>query len=109
VVVQATRAFLPGDSVQNSLRRLIMQNDGNLVIYDQNNHPLWSSNTGGRGYEAVFQSDGNFVVYDRGWHSVWQPQPSTAGDNGATLVLQSDGNVTIMYQGRAVWAANTAR
>jgi hypothetical protein len=109
VVVSATRAFMPGDSVQNGLRRLLMQNDGNLVIYDQNNHPLWSSNTAGRGYQAVFQGDGNFVVYTRDWHPVWQPQPSTAGDKGATLVLQHDGNVTIMYQGRVVWAANTAQ
>ena len=26
--------------------RLVMQNDGNLVFYSQNNHALWASNTG---------------------------------------------------------------
>ncbi|MCB0640135.1 MAG: asparaginase [Phaeodactylibacter sp.] len=26
--------------------RLVMQNDGNLVFYSQNNHPMWASNTG---------------------------------------------------------------
>jgi hypothetical protein len=109
VVVRAGRVFLPGDSVQTNRRRLTMQNDGNLVIYDENNHPLWSSGTGGRGYMALFQSDGNFVVYTRDNQPVWGAQPGTVGNSGATLVLQGDGNVTIVYGGRVVWASNTAR
>ena len=48
-------------------RRLTMQEDGNLVLYDAHNHPHWSSNTynqGHKGHKAKMQDDGNFVVYD---------------------------------------------
>ncbi|MCX5196079.1 hypothetical protein OOK31_19635 [Streptomyces sp. NBC_00249] len=48
--------------------RLIMQDDGNLVVYRWFNDPSrkevrWASNTVGCGDKAVMQSDGNLVVY----------------------------------------------
>ncbi|WP_405979910.1 hypothetical protein [Streptomyces sp. NBC_00158] len=50
--------------------RLIMQDDGNLVLYRWFNQPgrttaKWASNTVGCGEKAVMQSDGNLVVYGR--------------------------------------------
>jgi hypothetical protein len=44
-----------------------MQGDGNLVLYDSKNKPLWHSNTdlkGAKPYRLVMQKDRNLVLYD---------------------------------------------
>ena len=41
-----------------------MQDDGNFVLYDQNNEPVWATNTAGNpGAHLAIQDDGNIVVY----------------------------------------------
>jgi hypothetical protein len=43
---------------------LIMQGDGNLVLYDVHRTALWASNTGGNaGVGMIIQDDGNMVIY----------------------------------------------
>ena len=42
---------------------LVMQSDGNLVMYDSNQHPMWSSGTDGNASFLVIQDDGNAVIY----------------------------------------------
>jgi hypothetical protein len=46
--------------------RLVMQGDGNLVLYN-NGSPVWATGTNGyvlgATYKAILQGDGNFVVY----------------------------------------------
>jgi hypothetical protein len=80
--------------------KLIMQGDGNLVLY-QEGKALWSSETGGNpGSYAVMQGEGNLVVYDGGtatWNS------STWGFSGAYLALQNEGNLVIYQDGHPVW------
>lgn len=47
--------------------RLVMQKDGNLVIYDSQSVPTWATNTHDRGARdayVIMQSDGNLVVYN---------------------------------------------
>ena len=45
---------------------LIMQSDGNLVLYDQDNNPYWSSHTNGNPNAiSILTADGDFVVYDK--------------------------------------------
>jgi hypothetical protein len=47
--------LFPGQSLQsgqtlrsdNMLHTLIMQSDGNVVLYNSQSQPLWSTNTGG--------------------------------------------------------------
>ncbi|MEV7187051.1 hypothetical protein [Kitasatospora sp. NPDC093102] len=58
----------PGWHVDSPSTRLIMQSDGNLVVYYNYNYPSlmkvgWAMNTQNCGYKAVMQSDGNLVVY----------------------------------------------
>lgn len=89
--------------------QLIMQGDGNLVLYQTSpRRALWASNTGGAGNWAVLQTDGNFVVYTASGAPRW----ATATDRKPVrdLVMQNDGNLVI-YQtdGRAVWASNTVQ
>ncbi|WP_406504046.1 hypothetical protein [Streptomyces sp. NBC_00212] len=92
-------------SVSSNTARLVMQSDGNLVIYDEFNRARWASNTVGQGWTANFQGDGNFVVYTRSGHPVWAS--NTEGHPGSRLVIQDDGNVVIYDGSRAVWASGT--
>jgi hypothetical protein len=61
--------------------RLIMQDDGNLVLYrtDANpNPPIWASNTWRMPVKrAAMQGDGNFVCYGEDNHAYW-----ATGTNG---------------------------
>ncbi|WP_089107897.1 hypothetical protein [Streptomyces hyaluromycini] len=41
----------------------IMQNDGNLVIYDAGAQPIWATMTQDPGSRLVVQEDGNVVIY----------------------------------------------
>ncbi|MCE7993455.1 MAG: lectin [Roseivirga sp.] len=90
---------------QNGKYRLILQDDGNLVLYNSEGY-LWATNTAGRAAkECVMQEDGNCVLYGYNDREVlWAS--NTAGKNGAYLIVQDDGNVVI-YQPVAVWATNT--
>jgi hypothetical protein len=73
---------------------LVMQGDGNLVLYLEGTGALWSSMTNGTGaVQAVMQDDGNFVVFDAGGQVEWSSM--TGGYPGATLAIQNDGNVVV--------------
>ncbi len=55
-------------------KKLIMQEDGNLVLYDLFLTVIWESNTKGKGfrpYKLVMQSDQNLVISDRGNNTIW--------------------------------------
>jgi hypothetical protein len=86
---------------------LIMQGDGNLVLY-QGSTALWASNTVGSGAdEAIMQGDGNFVLYTSAGSPVWAS--NTPGNAGAYLEVQNDGNVVIYSaSGTALWSTGTA-
>ena len=85
--------------------RLVMQADGNLVLYRTGASPwaaLWSSGTAGQpGARVVMQGDGNLVVY-RGSVAKWSS--NTAGFGGSSIWLQNDSNLVIYVNGRAIWA-----
>ncbi|MCX4405979.1 MULTISPECIES: hypothetical protein [unclassified Streptomyces] len=97
--------LFPGQSWHTNRITLTMQKDGNFVIYDKHRHGLWSTRTNGVGYRAIMQADGNFVIYDRSSRGIWST--GTAGHDGAFLSLQNDGNVTVRYRGRTLWASGT--
>jgi hypothetical protein len=89
---------------------LVMQSDGNLVVYDERGAPRWASNTAGRpGSVAAFQGDGNLVVYAPGGQPLWASN-TASGDpqNVNYMCVQGDGNVVVYKWPRAVWATNTA-
>jgi hypothetical protein len=105
-----------GDSLTSSNGRyqLILQSDGNLVIYDlQENHlAVWSSGTNGKAVsKALMQDDGNFVIYGNPTalnplNPLWAT--NTANQPDAFLVLQDDGSLIVVRQIReALWSAGT--
>jgi hypothetical protein len=98
-VVSASRLF-----------NLIMQNDGNAVLYrTMFSRALWASNTNGTPAEDLnMQSDGNLVVEGAQGTTYWAT--GTAGHPGASLLVQDDGN-SVLYDtaGRPLWASNTVQ
>jgi hypothetical protein len=95
------KAFPPGSSFSAGTRwcvgeyQLIMQHDGNLVIYDVAGHPLWNTQSYGHvGAYAIMQNDGNLVVY-QGSQALWNS--GTGGNPGGYyyLCFQTDGNLVI--------------
>ena len=95
--------YLVSGNVQYAL---ILQSDGNLVLY-HGTGPLWASNTAGKGASYLaMQSDGNLVLYTSSGKPVWAS--NTAGKGGSYAVVQSDGNfVTYINGGGPTWASNT--
>ncbi|MEU3911054.1 hypothetical protein [Streptomyces sp. NPDC029721] len=87
---------------------LAMQEDGNLVIYNNTATPIWSSNTWNHsGSTFTFQTDGNLVVYAAGGGpALWSS--GTWGNPGSTLAFQQDGNLVIYNSShQAIWATGT--
>ncbi|GAA3754538.1 CHAP domain-containing protein [Salinactinospora qingdaonensis] len=87
---------------------VLMQADGNLVVYSPGYRVLWASNTDGQGSRNTFlgvQSDGNVVVYrENHGPALWATNP-----RGITrFVIQDDGNL-VGYDSsdNATWATGT--
>jgi hypothetical protein len=93
----------------NNKTRLVMQSDGNLVLYrNSDNKALWASNTANKPVNrVVMQNDGNLVCYDAGGRAYWAT--GTDGHPGARLALQTDGNLVVYStNNNPLWASNTA-
>jgi hypothetical protein len=111
---------------------MVMQGDGNLVIYNTSNQPMWDTGTGGHPNAFVrLQTDGNLVVYSSGGAPLWNSQSSSrpdylgrvvsqlpttsiypgqsleTTDRKRKLVLQGDGNLVLYSSGTAIWASGT--
>jgi hypothetical protein len=74
--------------------QLIMQGDGNLVLYKGGVTPLWHTVTGGSaGRKAVVQADGNFVLYTDANVPLWNSQSTKHA--GSFVIVQDDGNLVV--------------
>lgn len=54
------------------LSRLVMQMDGDLVLYDSNNKTLFLTKTKGKGEYFIVQDDANLIVYDKENNVQWE-------------------------------------
>jgi hypothetical protein len=88
----------------NGRYRFVLQQDGNLVLYE-GGHPHWSSETHGRAVSrCVMQTDGNLVIY--GFNDpIWAS--GTHGSPGSYLILQDDRNVVIYKPNAPIWSTGT--
>ena len=81
-----------------SYSTLVMQSDGNLVLLNEHNQPLWNSATvcSGCGNFVDFQSDGNLVVYNGNNVALWSsgthgvPEAKLIFDNDRLLIKSGD-------------------
>lgn len=91
--------------------RVVMQGDGNLVLYEFANAPVWATNTAGipaphTPTHAVMQTDGNFVLYSDDGVPAWATGSNGGGNR--RLVLQDDRNLVVYDDaGHPWWASNT--
>ncbi|KAG2493268.1 hypothetical protein HYH03_008405 [Edaphochlamys debaryana] len=101
----------------NSHFSVIMQHDGNLVLYkDIKPNPagdgaIWSTKTYGQGefpYTMEVQVDGNVVVYDGVRKPLWASNTRGNGAGPYRLVMQNDGNL-VLYDSlnKATWSTDT--
>lgn len=89
----------------NGRYTLIMQDDGNVVLYDlETGSAVWHSQTyGTAGEVVVMQTDGNFVLYDGAGKALWHT--GTNGYDGAMLRVEEDGNVIVWNGWTPIWKA----
>jgi hypothetical protein len=86
-------------------RILLLQGDGNLVLYTPY-RVAWASNTAGSGAtRLVMQPDGNLVLYTNTGRPVWAS--NTAGRGASDVLLQMDSNLVI-YGKSSTWSTNTS-
>lgn len=107
----------PGESLSNEATiysrnreyRLVMQTDGNAVIYNSVNRPLWSSGTYGYPHASLeMQRDGNLVVYRQAGHLPLKASNTVTGNPDTYLAIQDDGNLVLIRPGHPVpWATGT--
>jgi hypothetical protein len=101
----------PNDSIWSCDGRfqLVMQGDGNLVLYQggiAGGTAIWATGTDGKaGYGMWMQNDGNFVLYSE-TQALWAS--NTDGTPGSYLRIQDDGNLVVYAAaGNPLWASNT--
>ncbi len=97
-------------SSQNQKYYLIMQQDGNLVVYEKK--ALWSTGTAGNlGAESVMQADGNLVIRATDGRILWSSDikgyHGNFGEFKNFTKLQADGNYVI-YGHAPLWSSGTA-
>ncbi|GAA4680771.1 glycoside hydrolase family 6 protein [Frondihabitans cladoniiphilus] len=107
--VTPTATVAPGQKIADPAQahQLVMQGDGNLVLYS-GGRATWNSQTSGNpGARLVVQGDGNIVVYSASNRALWNSSTAGAG-SGIQLVMQSDGNLVTYRGSRALWNSGTS-
>jgi hypothetical protein len=104
------QALTPGERLTSSDGRfnLILQSDGNLVLYDPHSRSIWASGTDNHPSVStmVMQPDGNLVLYENNSHPYWAS--NTSGDASVpSIVMQSDGNLVMYSAGQSYWSTKT--
>lgn len=91
--VWSTHTYSPGD-------HLVMQSDGNLVLYTSGNSWIWKSGTNGYpGAELALQDDENLVLYSSGtaiWARSWT-QSASGAQTYAQLAMAQYGWATSQW------------
>jgi hypothetical protein len=89
----------------NGAYSLVLQSDGNLVLYSATK-ALWATNTNGKtATQLLLQSDGNLVLYGQ-TAALWAS--GTGGDTVTRLSVGDDGNLSLYNGSVLVWYTNTA-
>jgi len=97
-----------------SKHKFCMQNDGNVVLYNDAT-PIWASATDGKvgtatsPYSMCLHPDGNLTARGANQTVFWDAKQGGRTDAPFTLLMQADGNaVTYNNSNVAYWATNTS-
>lgn len=98
---------------------LVMQSDGNVVIYTQSNQPIWASGTYGKGNgcHLDMQDDGHLVLYSGSGRAIWASGTHVSRDakygtpaaKPVRMVFEN-GGAMVLYSatGEAVWSSKNS-
>jgi len=88
----------------NGKHFLVLQQDGNLVLYSDG-QPKFASNTSGTGGNRVWlQGDGNFVLYDS-TRALWAS--NTHASTGTRVIVEDNGQVVLYGESYAkLWVSH---
>jgi nucleoid-associated protein YgaU len=104
--LQKGEKLAQGESLtsKNGAYRVVLQDDGNLVLYSGDT-AVWSTETNGQNVvRAEVQEDGNFVLYTPDkpvWHT------DTKGAKDVRLIIQDDRNLVLYGFDGVAWASGT--
>ncbi|MFI5528767.1 hypothetical protein ACIA8O_09450 [Kitasatospora sp. NPDC051853] len=107
-VIPSGRTVRSGETVESKAGRLVMQPDGNLVLYSKaTGNARWSSATWGNpGAVVTMQSDGNLVVKAADGRPLWAS--GTWTHRNARAVVQDDLDFVLFPpEGGSIWATGT--
>jgi hypothetical protein len=94
--------LLPNQQIANNGNRLVMQSDGNLVLYANTGRVCWASGTNGlSGVYAKYSGDWRI---DSPWMSLESPYGQLRKWRGGYTWTKKTGNVSINARGE-VWIA----
>jgi carbonic anhydrase len=102
-------------NAKNGAQRLVMQADGNLVMYSAKNKVLWKTDTMQAGNRVTMQADGNLVVYGKDSKPKWDSKTSnfTSKRGPYKLIMQNDGNLVVYgqkaFKDKAVWSSKNKK
>ncbi len=86
----------------NQQYKLSYQSDGDLVVYDKSNTPIWSTKTAGNTPDKlVFQSNGILVLYGATKTLLWTSKSTSKGVK--SLQLSDQGNLSIWDEKKVIW------
>ncbi|MFC4913737.1 hypothetical protein [Actinomadura gamaensis] len=85
----------------NGRYKLVMQSDGNLVVY-RGHSSIWSSHTWVKGSSATMRTDGDLVV-GKGGRKYFRTH--TDGHKGAYLYLGNDGGAVVRKGRTSLWSS----
>lgn len=100
--IKSTVTMYPGMTIKAGIATLIMQDDGNLVLYDNYGAPqpigkvLGYTGTAGKGYSATLDSMGRLHVMNKNGTIIWTG-PNVSGSNGTWyLMINSDSTLSLI-------------
>ncbi len=90
----------------NQQYKLSYQSDGDLVVYDKSNKPIWSTKTAGKTpNKLVFQADGNLVLYGASNTLLWTSKSTSKGVK--SLRLSDQGRLSVWDEKKVIWEADS--
>ena len=93
----------------NGRFELVYQGDGNLVLYENGAAQWASGTHGRSAGFVIMQHDGNFVIYDANDVPIWTSQGTFGHDGAWLIVQDDGNVVIYSSDGVPLWATNTAR
>jgi hypothetical protein len=98
-------------TAMNGICKFNAQTDGNLVVYNKNNKPVWNSRTNGQGvapYKLTMQPTGNLLWTDSNNTTLWQSNTGGQGVAPYRAHINEQCNFSILdSKNNSIWSTNT--